>query len=105
MKKKKMTAGESIINGLKEAIAYEKGEKTAARVHHFNAADVTGIRKKTGLTQQEFSRAFDIPLSTLRKWEQGNRIPHGPAGALLKVIEYNPKAVMQALHVSSLLSG
>jgi putative transcriptional regulator len=98
-RKTKVAAGQSILKGLKEALAYERGEKTAARVHCFNAADVTDIRKKTGLTQAEFSKAFDIPVSTLRKWEQGNRIPRGPAGALLKVIEWNPKVVMDALRV------
>jgi putative transcriptional regulator len=97
--KKTTRAGQSIIKGLKEAIAYERGEKTAARAHHFGAADITGIRRKTGLTQLEFSKTFDIPVSTLRKWEQGNRIPRGPAGALLRVIEQNPKAVMEALQL------
>jgi putative transcriptional regulator len=99
-KKTKLTAGGSIIGGLKEALAYERGEGTAARVHHFSATDISSIRKKTGLTQEGFSKAFDIPLSTLRKWEQGHRIPRGPAGALLRVIEVNPKAVLKALHVA-----
>lgn len=98
-RKNKMTAGQSILKGLKEALAYEQGKKTGARVHHMSATDVTDIRKKTGLTQSEFSKAFDIPVSTLRKWEQGNRIPRGPAGTLLKVIELNPKVVMDALRI------
>lgn len=33
------------------------------------------IRNSTGLTQMAFSKKFDIPLSTLRKWEQGETKP------------------------------
>ncbi len=29
------------------------------------------LRAKTGLSQQKFADLFDIPVSTLRKWEQG----------------------------------
>ena len=29
------------------------------------------IRNKTGMTQREFAELFGIPISTLRKWEQG----------------------------------
>ncbi len=33
------------------------------------------IRNSTGLTQRAFSEKFEIPLSTLRKWEQGETKP------------------------------
>ena len=33
------------------------------------------LRKSTGLTQKNFAKMFDIPLSTLRKWEQGESSP------------------------------
>lgn len=33
------------------------------------------IRLKTKLTQKEFAERFQIPLSTLRKWEQGESKP------------------------------
>ncbi|MCR4805375.1 MAG: helix-turn-helix domain-containing protein [Clostridia bacterium] len=33
------------------------------------------IRIKTGMTQKAFSALFNIPLSTLRKWEQGEASP------------------------------
>ena len=36
---------------------------------------VRELRKLTGLTQKEFARLYDIPLSTLRKWEQGESSP------------------------------
>ena len=34
---------------------------------------------------------------TLQNWEQGRRHPRGPAKALLRVFEKDPKAVVRAL--------
>ena len=33
------------------------------------------LRDITGMTQKEFSQMYGIPLSTLRKWEQGESSP------------------------------
>ena len=55
------------------------------------------LRKQLGLTQAQFSARFGIPPGTLRDWEQGRRVPEGPARVLLKVIENDPKAVERAL--------
>lgn len=33
------------------------------------------LRESTGLTQKEFASQYGIPLSTLRKWEQGEASP------------------------------
>lgn len=89
---------ESIKKGLEEAIAWERGKKTGARVRKYSAMDVAKIRKKTKMTQKEFSESFSIPLSTLRQWEQGQRVPQGPAQALLKIIDHDAKAALKALH-------
>ena len=35
------------------------------------------LRDSTGLTQKEFAKVFGIPISTLRKWEQGENSPAG----------------------------
>jgi putative transcriptional regulator len=39
-----------------------------------------------------------VSIKTLQNWEQGRREPEGPAKALLRVVEMEPKAVMSALH-------
>jgi putative transcriptional regulator len=59
--------------------------------------DVAEIRAKTGLSQDRFARAFQISPHTLRNWEQGRRVPEGPARALLLAIDRDPEAVMRAL--------
>lgn len=33
------------------------------------------IRQISGLTQEEFSKKYNIPLSTLKAWELGERVP------------------------------
>jgi putative transcriptional regulator len=55
------------------------------------------IREKLQLTQEAFSERFEIPLGTLRDWEQGASHPYGAARTLLRVIEQDPEAVANAL--------
>ncbi|MEQ1818575.1 MAG: helix-turn-helix domain-containing protein [Terricaulis sp.] len=55
------------------------------------------LRRALGLTQQEFSARYQIPLGTLRDWEQGRAKPDLPTRAYLKVIARDPEAVHKAL--------
>jgi putative transcriptional regulator len=55
------------------------------------------VRKRLGLTQSEFSRRIDVPLDTIRNWEQGKRRPTGAAKALLKVLDKAPESALAAL--------
>jgi len=55
------------------------------------------IRTDLNLTQEEFSEKFQIPLGTLRDWEQGKKWPDSAARVLLRVIEKEPEAVIRAL--------
>jgi putative transcriptional regulator len=55
------------------------------------------IRRTIGLSQEEFAAVFEIPIGTLRDWEQGRVEPDQAARAYLKVIARNPDAVRKAL--------
>jgi putative transcriptional regulator len=90
---------DSIRRGLQEAVAYAKGtaDKNAYRVHVPVRIDVKAIRTNLGMTQDEFASQFGFGVNTLRHWEQGSRLPEGPARAYLLVIERAPKAVQKAL--------
>lgn len=87
-----------IKEGLKEAIAFDSGEDTGAIIMPAEI-DVKAIRAKLEMSQQKFSRTFDIPLSTLKKWEQNQRKPEKMARAFLKVLDHSPQTVIDALHV------
>ena len=56
------------------------------------------IRRALGLSQEDFAARFQIPLGTLRDWEQGRKDPDAAARAYLVVIGRNPVAVSEALH-------
>jgi Predicted transcriptional regulator len=89
---------ESIRKGAEEALAWKQGKKAGARVRQYTAMDVAKIRKNANMTQKEFSESFSIPLSTLRQWEQGKRVPQGPAQTLLRIIEHDSETAIKALH-------
>ncbi len=55
------------------------------------------IRERLGLTQEQFLERFEIPLGTRRDWEQGVSEPDRSARTLLRVIDQDPEAVVNAL--------
>jgi putative transcriptional regulator len=58
---------------------------------------VKTIRRALGLTQEDFAARYQIPLGTLRDWEQGRTEPDQPARAYLKVIASDPQGVWESL--------
>src|SRR6266403_5610524 len=61
------------------------------------APAVRDLRRRARLTQQEFAARLGVPVETIRNWEQGKRMPRGPARALLTVIAHAPETVFAAL--------
>ena len=55
------------------------------------------VRKPLGLTQEEFSLRIEVPINTIRNWEQGKRCPTGAAKALLRVLDKSPESALRAL--------
>ena len=55
------------------------------------------IRRRLGMTQSEFSSFLDVPLDTIRNWEQGRRSPTGAAKTLLKILNNSPELALVAL--------
>ena len=90
-------AFDRIREGLEQAIAHAAGEPVDAVIYRPRQPDVKGIRQKTGMTQEQFAERCHISVNTLRHWERGDRQPHGPAMALLQLVEHNPRLVMETL--------
>jgi len=61
------------------------------------AAYAKRVRRRTGLTQAVFAARIGVPIDTVRNWEQGKRLPAGPAKALLRVLDRAPEAALEAL--------
>ena len=71
---------------------------TPERLAHMKRTpQVKVIRRALGLSQEDFAARFQIPLGTLRDWEQGRKDPDAAARAYLVVIGRNPGAVSEAL--------
>ncbi len=64
------------------------------------APNPRAIRLRLGMSQEAFAKQFQIPLGTLRDWEQGVHLPDTTAKTFLRVIEQDPAAVVQALRAS-----
>jgi putative transcriptional regulator len=63
------------------------------------------IRRALGLTQEEFAARFQIPLGTLRDWEQGAKEPDQATRAYLRAIAGDPDAVHRALQAEPQSGG
>ena len=55
-------------------------------VRDFSAADIRRLREKLKFSQPVFAHHLHTSASTVRKWEQGETRPAGPALKLLNVI-------------------
>src|SRR3954453_18154607 len=55
------------------------------------------LRRRARFTHTHFAPRLGVPVETIRNWEQGKRVPRGPAGALLAVIAHAPETVFAAL--------
>lgn len=55
------------------------------------AAYARKVRARTKLSQAKFAKGIGVPVETVRNWEQGKRVPRGPARALLRIIGNAPE--------------
>ena len=94
---KKRSPFESIKQGLTEAIEHAAGKESEAVVHFPRTPNVKSIREQVGMTQTAFASALGVSLSTLRRWERGERTPQGPARMLLHLVAREPQTVLRAL--------
>ncbi len=91
-------AGERLLRSARNARAWARGEISEGFVVHVPArVNVKAVRRKLGLTQQEFAARFGFGYDALRDWESGRRQPERAARVLLTVIAYDPDVVRKAL--------
>lgn len=90
---------EGIMQGMREVVAYYKGELDPAsfRIHVPQDVDVKAIRSRLKMTQAAFAEKFGFSQSSVKDWEQRRRRPEAAARVLLTVIDREPQAVLKAL--------
>ena len=93
------TTFDSIARGLNEAAAHGKGKgkKVAVKIYKPEAVNVSALRLRLGMTQEQFAARFGFSVATLRHWERGDRTPQGASLVLLNVIKRAPDVVRAAL--------
>lgn len=88
MSTKKRDIGMEILEGIRQI---KRGEHR--RITNF--PPIAETRARVGLSQSEFARLLGVSVRTLQEWEQGRRIPSGPARTLLAIAHKNPRALLQ----------
>jgi len=88
---------DKLVSSVKQAGRIRRGEMKPARVFVFRPADIKAIRRRLKKSQSEFALMIGVSVSTLQNWEQGRRVPEGPARALLKIAAEKPDALVKAL--------
>ena len=91
--------GKELIESLNEATAWARGElDLPVRTYHPpKSVPVAKVRKRLGLTQDNFARVFGLTVGAIRDWEQERRQPEGAARTLLAVIARHPEIVREVL--------
>jgi putative transcriptional regulator len=69
---------------------------TAAPVERAGRVDTCALRRRLGLTREQFAIRFGLEVETLRNWELGRREPDATARSYLRAIENDPERVEQA---------
>ncbi len=102
-----MSAYESIIAGLNEAIEYEKGtgkarvsKWTIKEVPEFSGDDIRRIRMEAGYTQAAFAMVLGVSAKAVEAWECGRNQPQGPARRLIGLMHEDEK-LFERLNVVS----
>lgn len=90
-----------LVASVKEGGKILRGERAAARRFPYDRLDIKHIRAGYNLTQAQFAAMLGISVRTLRNWEQGRRVPEGPAMVLLRIADKHPEAVLDTVKVGS----
>src|ERR1039458_7267455 len=89
---------EELLGSVREAGAILRGQKSPSRQTVIGGPGVRSIRERTSLSQSEFARLIGVSVKTLQNWEQDRRRPTGPAATLLRIVAYEPRLAVKAIH-------
>lgn len=98
-----MNVYDSIIKGLNEAIAYEKGQLRGVKRHvvkiaplpNYKAREIKRIRLNLNLSQAAFANIIGVSPKTVEAWESGRNIPQGPSQRMLELLDKNGSSIIK----------
>jgi putative transcriptional regulator len=66
------------------------------RIEQPQVPNVLAIRKRLGLSREQFALRYGLEVETIRNWETGKREPDTTARSYLRAISNDPEQVEQA---------
>lgn len=88
---------ESIIQGLNEAVEYEKGNIKAKTIRctvnpipNFSPQEIRDLRNNLSMTQSTFAAVIGVSQKTIEAWERGTNEPIGSARRILSMLQADP---------------
>ena len=89
-----MSVYESIVQGLNEAVEYEKGNLkakavkcTVSPVPDFDSSEIKEVRASLNMTQSTFAAVMGVSIKTVEAWEAGTNKPIGTARRMLSMLQ------------------
>src|SRR5688572_23136431 len=92
----KSKISKSIVQGLNEAIQFEKDSKSSkanvksisiSPLTHFKGSQVKNIRNTLNLSQRSFALLMGVSVKTVEAWEGGKNEPNGTAQRMLSLLK------------------
>lgn len=95
---------ESIMEGLQQAVDFEKGDTSKGRIrivqtpdieplNEYSKEKIKELRQKVNLPQKYFAELLGVTLKSVEAWESGKRKPTGTAKRLFQLIEKDPNII------------
>lgn len=92
---------DELMQGLKEAIEIERGERKGRKtVYHitpvkkYDRNQIRQIRNASGMTQIVFAEYLGVSPKTVEAWEKGTNHPTGSACRLISILEEKKENIL-----------
>jgi putative transcriptional regulator len=104
-----MDVSKSILQGLQEAVEFEKGNKSKAvtrkveiaELTHYHGYQIKEIRMRKSLSQAAFAKTMGVAAKTVEAWEADRNVPSGPVQRLLSLI-IEDEQILEKNHILSM---
>ncbi len=89
---------DSVMDGLDEALAYEKGTakvETITRKRSLPDVNVVKVRNSLSMTQKAFAAVLGVSCRTVEAWESGRTTPTPTAKKLMFLIDHDHSLIQK----------
>jgi putative transcriptional regulator len=92
---------ERLKKGMRDSIAYSKGELTLVTIElpvpppKPGPRDILSLRRRHRMSQAVFAAVVNVSVKTVQSWEQGVRPPNQAALRMLQVLRREPEIVQK----------